>query len=196
MDLLPSHFPVAEFGKQNPTVESCPCSHIFLCYFSRTWHPYRDPRCECTYGWVMWQKCSHLVQEGHGEKMLPPVHAAPLSHCQLYQHSSTASLSLGTHGVRGHCVPCGTGNACATGHTMKKPTGSGRSQCDEWMQPRLEKTPRVWVLFHSEQHLQHLITRWRRPSQISNQWVLYSQKCLPNPHFLSFKTTRTAFSST
>lgn len=125
VELFPSHFPAAEFGKQNPTAESCPCSHIFLCYFSRIRHPYRHPGCEYTRGWVMWQKYRHLVQEGPGEKMLPPVHAAPPRHCQLKQHSSTASPSLGTHDATVNCVPCGAGNACAPGHRIKEPTVQG-----------------------------------------------------------------------
>lgn len=125
VELFPSHFPAAEFGKQNPTAESCPCSHIFLCYFSRIRHPYRHPGCEYTRGWIMWQKYRHLVQEGPGEKMLPPVHAAPPRHCQLKQHSSTASPSLGTHDATVNCVPCGAGNACAPGHRIKEPTVQG-----------------------------------------------------------------------
>lgn len=95
VELLPNHFPVAESGKRNPIAESCPCSHTFLCYFCRIWHTYRDPGHGYIGIWVMWQKYSHLFHESRGEKVLPPMRAAPLSHCQLKQHSSAASPSLG-----------------------------------------------------------------------------------------------------
>lgn len=134
----------------------------------------------------MWpQKYSHLVQGGRGEKALPPVRAAPLSRRQLKHHSSAASPSLSTHGGHRAVTTCPGVVQVMLWHRThdEKPPGSGCRQCGEWMQAQQEKPPRVWALFRSKQHLQHLSTRWRRPSQISNQWEPYSQSACRTPAF-------------
>lgn len=74
--------------------------------------------------------------------MLPPVRAAPLSHCQLKQHSSAAPPSLGTHGCHSELRALwGTGNACATGHTVRNPLAQGAaavmSECSHSKKRRL-----------------------------------------------------------
>lgn len=131
--LLHSHLPVGLYLNRDRAREAKCYSRslvhsphiplLSICYeashFSKIQHTHWDPGHKHILGWLMWEKYSHLVQQGYGEKVLLPFAAASLSDCLLKQHSPTASLGLpSTHPWVSQAAGIPVRLACHFGHSL------------------------------------------------------------------------------